>query len=78
MTKRVSELSPPEMKSLIKKIIFRFSMVPVVLVLLVLIPAGTLKYWQVYLYITILIVPMIFVLFYFLKNDPLLFFLLAT
>jgi protein-S-isoprenylcysteine O-methyltransferase Ste14 len=59
------------MKSLIKKIITRFSIVPIVLILLILIPAGTLNFWQVYLYITILIVPMIFVLFYFLKNDPL-------
>ena len=71
MTDKTSELARPEMKSLIKKIITRFSLVPIVLLLLILIPAGTLIYWQVYLYITILVVPMIFVLFYFLKNDPL-------
>jgi protein-S-isoprenylcysteine O-methyltransferase Ste14 len=71
MTDKTSELAQPEMKSLIKKIITRFSLVPIVLLLLILIPAGTLIYWQVYLYITILVVPMIFVLFYFLKNDPL-------
>ena len=71
MTDKTSELAQPEMKSLIKKIITRFSLVPIVLLLLILVPAGTLIYWQVYLYITILVVPMIFVLFYFLKNDPL-------
>jgi len=71
MPDKISELAQPEMKSLIKKIITRFSLVPIVLLLLILIPAGTLIYWQVYLYITILVVPMIFVLFYFLKNDPL-------
>jgi len=71
MTDKTNELAQPEMKSLIKKIITRFSLVPIVLLLLILIPAGTLIYWQVYLYITILVVPMIFVLFYFLKNDPL-------
>ena len=60
----------PFMKSLTKKIISRFSMVPLVLGLLILIPAGTIYYWQAYFYIGILIVPMIFVLFYFLKNDP--------
>ncbi len=72
MTDKISELAQPEMKSLIKKIITRFSLVPIFLLLLILIPAGTLIYWQVYLYITIIVVPMIFVLFYFLKNDPLL------
>lgn len=58
------------MKSLIKKIIIRFSLVPIILGLLILIPAGTFNYWQVYLYFTIIIIPMIFVLRYFLKNDP--------
>lgn len=59
-----------EMKNLIRKIIVRFSLVPIVLMLLILIPAGTLLYWQFYLYILVLVLPMSFVLFYFLKNDP--------
>lgn len=46
-------------------------MVPIVLGLLILVPAGTFNYWQVYVYMGILVIPMIFVLFYFLKNDPL-------
>ena len=66
----MSEYTQPEMKSLIKKIIIRFSLVPIILGLLILIPAGTFNYWQVYLYFTIIIIPMIFVLRYFLKNDP--------
>lgn len=66
----MSEYPKPEMKSLIKKILVRFSMVPIVLGLLILLPAGTFNYWQVYLYFSILIIPMIFVLIYFLKNDP--------
>ncbi len=70
MMDKISELAQPELKSLIKKIIIRFSLVPIVLVLFILIPAGTINYWQVYFYITILVVPMIFVLFYFLRNDP--------
>ena len=45
-------------------------MVPIVLGLFILVPAGTINYWQVYVYITVLVVPMIFVLFYFLQNDP--------
>lgn len=70
MTVIKSELTKQEMKSLIIKIIKRFSLVPVVLGLLVLVPAGTFNYWQVYIYIGILVIPMMFVLFYFLKNDP--------
>lgn len=48
----------------------RFSLFPMVFALLILLPAGTFDYWQVYVYFGILVVPMIFVLFYFLKNDP--------
>jgi hypothetical protein len=48
----------------------RFSLLPVVFGLLILLPAGTLNFWQVYVYITILVIPMPVVLFYFLKNDP--------
>jgi len=58
------------MKNLIIKIIIRFSLVPIVLMLLILIPAGTFLYWQFYAYITVLVLPMIYVMFYFLKNDP--------
>ena len=66
----MNELTEQEMKSLIKKIIIRFSLVPIVLGLFILVPAGTINYWQVYVYIAVLVVPMIFVLFYFLQNDP--------
>lgn len=70
MTDKKSELTQQEMKSLIKKIILRFSLVPIVLGLFILVPAGTINYWQVYVYIAVLVVPMMFVLFYFLNNDP--------
>jgi len=70
MTDKKSELTQQEIKSLIKKIIIRFSLVPIVLGLFILVPAGTINYWQVYIYIAVLVVPMIFVLFYFLQNDP--------
>jgi len=70
MSKKVSELTQQETKSLIRKIIARFSLFPFVLGLLIFLPAGTCNYWQVYLYITVLFIPMIFVLLNFLKNDP--------
>jgi protein-S-isoprenylcysteine O-methyltransferase Ste14 len=65
-----SEISPQERKALIKKILIRFSFLPPFLALLILLPAGTFNYWQVYVYCGILIVPMIIVMFYFLKHDP--------
>ena len=65
-----SELTQQEMKSLIKKIIIRFSFFPIFLGLLILLPAGTFNYWQVYIYFAVLVVPMTFVLLYFLQNDP--------
>jgi len=65
-----SDITKNEMNILIKKIIFRFCFLPVFLGLLTLIPAGTFNYWQVYVYIAVLVIPMLFVLFYFLKTDP--------
>lgn len=70
MTDKTSELAQSEMKNLIRKIITRFSLIPIILLLIILVSAGTLIYWQAYLYITIIVVPMIFVLCYFLRNDP--------
>ncbi|HUU76182.1 MAG TPA: isoprenylcysteine carboxylmethyltransferase family protein [Methanoregulaceae archaeon] len=42
----------------------------VIMGLLLFLPAGSLFFWQGWVYIGILFIPMIFVLFYFLKNDP--------
>jgi protein-S-isoprenylcysteine O-methyltransferase Ste14 len=57
-------------KALKKKIIIRFSMFPLFMALLVLLPAGTLTFWPVYLYCLVLIVPMVYTIRYFLRNDP--------
>jgi len=65
-----SEITKEEMSSLIRKIVIRFSLLPVLLGLLILLPAGTFIYWQVYVYIAVLVIPMIIVIFYFLENDP--------
>ncbi len=59
-----------EMQSLIKKIIVRLAMLPLVLFLLVIIPAGTFDFWQAYVYFGILLIPMLYILFFFLRNDP--------
>lgn len=38
--------------------------------LLFFLPAGTWKYWQAWMYIGVLVLPMFFVLAYFMKHDP--------
>jgi protein-S-isoprenylcysteine O-methyltransferase Ste14 len=58
------------MKPILGKVIFRFSMLLVMMLLLIFLPAGTFRYWQAWVFVAILISPMIFVLFYFLKHDP--------
>ena len=63
-------MTKSEMNALIRKIVTRFSFVPVFLGLLTLVPAGTFNYWQVYVYSAVLVIPMLFVIFYFLKVDP--------
>lgn len=60
----------PKITNLTRKIVMWFSLLLVFLGVLILLPAGTFNYWQAYLYILCLIIPMTFVLFYFLKNDP--------
>jgi len=65
-----SEVTKDELKKLMVKIAIRFSFLPIFLGLLVLLPAGTFDFWQLYIYFSILVVPMTFVIFYFLRNDP--------
>lgn len=65
-----SELTPQERKALIRKMLIRFAFFFPVLGLLTLLPAGTFHYWQFYAYCGLLIVPMLGVLVYFMKNDP--------
>jgi protein-S-isoprenylcysteine O-methyltransferase Ste14 len=65
-----SEMTLKEKNELVKKMVIRFSFVPLFIGVCCLIPAGTFDYWQVYLYFGVLLIPMIFVLRYFMKNDP--------
>jgi len=65
-----SEMTQQEMKALKKKIAIRFSLIQLFLGLIILLPAWTLKFWQAYTYLVVLVVPMIFALLYFLKKDP--------
>jgi protein-S-isoprenylcysteine O-methyltransferase Ste14 len=70
METKKSALSQQEKNVLVKKIMIRFSFLPLSIGLLILLPAGTLDFWQVYLYLVVIVIPMTFVLIYFLRNDP--------
>ena len=63
-------MKPDEKRELMGKILKRFAGLPLIMGLLVLLPAGTLDYWEFWVYNVILIIPMILVLIYFLKRDP--------
>jgi len=55
---------------LIKKVFARLLiMIPLMLAMFFL-PAGTFAYWEAWLYLAVLLVPMFFALIYLLKNDP--------
>ncbi|MFH0971610.1 MAG: isoprenylcysteine carboxylmethyltransferase family protein [Candidatus Micrarchaeota archaeon] len=53
-----------------KKVLIRFGLAPIALGLFLFLPAGSIDYWHAWLYCAILFIPMLFVVAYFLKNDP--------
>lgn len=55
---------------LIKKVILRFGMFIVIMGLLFFLPAGTPRYWEAWVYMAILVIPMIIFLLYLIKHDP--------
>jgi protein-S-isoprenylcysteine O-methyltransferase Ste14 len=59
-----------EASELKKQILLRFIMAPIFMGLMLFLPAGTLDYWQAWIYFGVLLIPVSFVVFYFLKNDP--------
>jgi protein-S-isoprenylcysteine O-methyltransferase Ste14 len=52
-----------------KSLLFYFTGA-IVIAALLFIPAGTLGYWQAWLYLGVVLVPMLFVMLYFLATDP--------
>ena len=57
-------------RQLLITVLLRFALVIILIGLIVFLPAGTIKFWEVWVYFGILFIPMIFVLTYLLKNDP--------
>jgi hypothetical protein len=56
--------------NLLLKIIFRVLLIFIFLGLLLFLTAGSLKYSEAWIYITVLLVPGLFVILYFYKKDP--------
>lgn len=59
-----------DLSELKRKMAVRFVLAPIVVALFFFLPAGTIDYWQGWFYMAVLFIPMIFVLRYFIKNDP--------
>lgn len=59
-----------KLSDLKKQILIRIILVPVFMTLVLFLPAGSFNYWQAWLYLGVLLIPMSFVVFYFLKKDP--------
>jgi protein-S-isoprenylcysteine O-methyltransferase Ste14 len=63
-------ISAVNRKQLIKKLVVFFGLSALILAAMFFIAAGTLNYWQAWIYMAILLGPMCFVLVYFLKKNP--------
>lgn len=59
-----------KLSELKKQVFIRFILAFIFIGLTLFLPAGTLDYWQAWIYCAVIFIPVIFVLFYFLKNDP--------
>ncbi len=62
-----THLSPA---ALTRKVLALYLEAFVALAVLFFLPAGTLAYWEAWLYLAILFIPMAFMMVYLLKNDP--------
>lgn len=55
---------------LIRMVIVRYLLALLILFAIFFLPAGTLAYWEAWVYLAIIFIPMSFVLIYLFKNDP--------
>jgi len=67
---KMPEISNSDYKKLINTVVFRYLLAIVVLGLMFFLPAGTIRYWEAWVYCGILFIPMFFVFIYLLKNNP--------
>ncbi len=60
----------PPKSTLLARILVRFAVVLILLGVIFFVPAGTLQYWQAWVYLAILAFPSFTIYLYFLKHDP--------
>ncbi len=68
-----TDMTPPQgpnLNFLRKAVIIRFAMFFIVLGLLFFLPAGTFNYWEAWVYIFVLSIPMVILVRYLYKHDP--------
>ena len=57
-------------RGLKRKLFFMWILATVIIIAMLFLPAGTFDYWQAWIFLAVLLIPALFVLFYFLKRDP--------
>jgi protein-S-isoprenylcysteine O-methyltransferase Ste14 len=70
MNNTPADTSSPSSSELRRIVYSRFAIALVVLPLFFFIPAGTIRYWEAWVYLAILLIPVFFVMRYLLKHDP--------
>jgi protein-S-isoprenylcysteine O-methyltransferase Ste14 len=63
-------MDPPRLKALKKQVIFRFGLAVLLIPIVLFALAGTIHYWQGWLYLAVLFIPMLVAVVYFLRTDP--------
>jgi protein-S-isoprenylcysteine O-methyltransferase Ste14 len=63
-------IDPQKMNALRKQVIIRFGLAAILIPIILFALAGTLHYWQGWLYWAVLIIPMLIAVSYLLKSDP--------
>lgn len=53
-----------------RQVFLRLIMAPIFIGLMLFLPAGSLDYWQAWVYCSVLFIPMIYLVFYLFKHDP--------
>jgi protein-S-isoprenylcysteine O-methyltransferase Ste14 len=64
------KISNSDYKKLINTVVLRYLLAIVVLGLVFFLPAGTIRYWEAWVYLGILFIPILFVFIFLFKNNP--------
>lgn len=63
-------MNADSLKKLKRKMFFMFPLAFIILAAMLFLPAGSLKYWQAWIFCAMILVPALFVTIYFLKKSP--------